>query len=195
MQKSRWRNWVAIGAFCAQMISEPAAYAGGWIRSAWRPSCVEKLAAAVDRLERYVDEHGSIAAKVPDVWGEERLTQHRYEFESQMADDVDEFAARVNATIRRADQAYLQSATTIQAAISQPTTKITNSSLVGGTKVEGNSTTTNPATTPPATTPPATTLQLPLHRHLRNQRLWPCLKHQRISLRNPQHSQDLRSHG
>src|SRR5947209_3970626 len=38
---------------------------------------VMNLARDLDHLERHVDWFGSVVAKVPDVWGQARLTQHR----------------------------------------------------------------------------------------------------------------------
>lgn len=159
MKKSRWVNWIALGAFCAQVFLTPiaqVAHAEGWPLIPRRATTVEQLARHVDCLERHIDEYGSVTAKVPDVWGEERLTAHRWEFEQEMAQDLGTFTNRVNASIRRADSAFLASATAISAALGAPSTNVTSRSLIGGVKVEGNSTTT-PATTTPGT--PATTTE------------------------------------
>ena len=52
------------------------------------PSCpddaVERLAAEIDWLEAHIKAHGSIVAKQPDVWGQNRLTRARQEYEEQM---------------------------------------------------------------------------------------------------------------
>src|SRR6056300_463373 len=46
--------------------------------------CVDELAARLEWIEHRIDTHGSIVAKAPDVWGQSRLTRHRYEYEEQL---------------------------------------------------------------------------------------------------------------
>jgi hypothetical protein len=77
---------------------------------------VETLAEEIDWLEHYVDKYGTIVAKHPDVWGESRLMRHRYEYERQMAAELDQFEVTMNAALRRSDQAFLGMALSLQAA-------------------------------------------------------------------------------
>ena len=104
------------------------------------PTCkddqVELLADEIDWLEHHIDAYGSIVAKQPDVWGQSRLTRHRYEYESQMKAQLGNFQDLNNASISRSDQSFVglamamshgadgtspQSFTTVQNLISDPT--------------------------------------------------------------------------
>ena len=78
-------------------------------------SCLEQAANEVDRLERELNQTGTVVIKAPDIWGESRLTKHRQEFEKEMEKQIGEFQLLLNANIRRSDQAYLASALAIQA--------------------------------------------------------------------------------
>jgi hypothetical protein len=75
------------------------------------PSCkddlVERLAAEIDWLKTHIDAYGSIVAKHPDVWGQNRLTRARYEYEEQMRARLGAFQELSNASLRRSDQAFL----------------------------------------------------------------------------------------
>jgi len=70
----------------------------------------------LDWLERFVDRYGSIVAKQPDVWGQNRLTRHREEYEDQLRARLDSFEVVSTAAIRRSDQAFLGMAMALQAA-------------------------------------------------------------------------------
>ena len=78
--------------------------------------CVDELAARLEWIEHRIDTHGSIVAKQPDVWGQSRLTRHRYEYEEQLRRQLDRFEERAHAAIRRSDQQYLGMALALQAA-------------------------------------------------------------------------------
>ncbi len=97
---------------------------------------VEQLASEIDWLEHHIDTYGSIVAKQPDVWGQSRLTRHRYEYESQMKAQLGNFQDLNNASISRSDQSFVgmamamsqgsggatpQSTTNVQNMISDPT--------------------------------------------------------------------------
>ncbi|MFM8707227.1 MAG: hypothetical protein ACKOHK_03855, partial [Planctomycetia bacterium] len=75
------------------------------------PTCpddaVERLAAEIDWLEAHIKAHGSIVAKQPDVWGQNRLTRARHEYEEQMRAQLGACQERNNASLRRSDQAFL----------------------------------------------------------------------------------------
>ncbi|WP_406695033.1 hypothetical protein V5E97_28735 [Singulisphaera sp. Ch08] len=78
---------------------------------------VKQLAALIDDLDEELFEEGMIGMKAPDVWGQNRMTKYRAEYEKEMADQVNKFTVTLNAAIRRADTAVLTSATSIGAAI------------------------------------------------------------------------------
>lgn len=77
---------------------------------------VHALACDLDHLERHIDCYGSVTAKIPDVWGQARLTQYREEFEQQMKKDVDGFELRLNGAMARADQSLFEFAQAINVA-------------------------------------------------------------------------------
>jgi len=78
--------------------------------------CLDRLAGEVAWLEHHVNHFGSIVAKAPDVWGQNRLTRHRAEYEAQMRAQLDRFESRSSAAIRRSDQAFLGMALALQTA-------------------------------------------------------------------------------
>lgn len=83
------------------------------------PPCdgsLEHLARQIGWLEHHLDTYGSIVVKHPDVWGQSRLMRHRQEYEDQLRAQLDQFAYRANAALRRSDQAYLGMAMALQAA-------------------------------------------------------------------------------
>jgi hypothetical protein len=75
-----------------------------------------ELAARLDWLERHLDSYGSVVVKHPDVWGQSRMLRHRYEYEEQLRAQLDQFASRSNAALRRSDQSYLGMALALEAA-------------------------------------------------------------------------------
>ncbi|HVW37851.1 MAG TPA: hypothetical protein VHB99_11120, partial [Pirellulales bacterium] len=79
---------------------------------------VEELAKEIDWLEHLIESYGSIVPKQPDVWGEERLTKHRHEYEREIAKrfNSDTFDAGLQAAVRRSDQSMLALALSINAA-------------------------------------------------------------------------------
>ena len=78
--------------------------------------CLDELAGEILWLEHHLDHYGSIVAKAPDVWGQNRLTRHRAEYEAQMQAQLGRFESRSNAALRRSDQAFLGMAFALQAA-------------------------------------------------------------------------------
>lgn len=79
-------------------------------------SCLDILTGEVLWLEHHIDHYGSIVAKSPDVWGQNRLTRHRAEYEQQMRAQLDRFESRASAALRRSDQAFLGMAMALQSA-------------------------------------------------------------------------------
>jgi hypothetical protein len=78
--------------------------------------CLDQLTGEVAWLEHHVNHFGSIVAKAPDVWGQNRLTRHRAEYEDQMRAQLDRFQSRSSAALRRSDQAFLGMALALQSA-------------------------------------------------------------------------------
>jgi hypothetical protein len=78
--------------------------------------CTERVSGEIEWLKHYLDRYGSIVAKQPDVWGQNRLTRHRYEYEEQLRRQLDTFEVRSNAALRRSDQAFVGMAMALQAA-------------------------------------------------------------------------------
>ena len=79
---------------------------------------VRALAEDLDDLERRIDRFGSVVAQHPDVWGQARLTQHREDFEKQMAAELDKFTITLQGSSARSDQAYFADAFALSAAAS-----------------------------------------------------------------------------
>jgi hypothetical protein len=117
------------------------------------PACkddlVDRLADEIDWLQAHINAYGSIVAKHPDVWGQNRLTRARYEYEEQLRAKLGTFQELSNASLRRSDQAFLglalalndTPAPTGRAATTKPadvTANVTNliSNPVGGNPAE-----------------------------------------------------------
>ncbi len=77
---------------------------------------IDGIADQIDWLAHHIDAHGSIVAKEPDVWGQNRLMRHRYEYEEQMRRQLGMFSERTSAALRRSDQSYLGLAFALQSA-------------------------------------------------------------------------------
>jgi hypothetical protein len=117
---SRWMSHRARIVGVLLLVGGLAAWAdaGGPFKNPLRQrTSVDHLAEKIDKLEKHIDEYGSIVAKRPDVWGESRLMMHRQEYERQMAAQLDAFELSTQASLRRQDQAFLASSLAIQAAI------------------------------------------------------------------------------
>ena len=112
---------LALSATCSLLlvaeVSLSTGEAGGPIRNPWRNrTSVEDLAEKIDKLERALQYNGRVTAKAPDVWGQARLTQHRREFEEQMAAQLEAFEPNLNAELSVSDQAFLSQAIALSAA-------------------------------------------------------------------------------
>jgi hypothetical protein len=87
---------------------------------------IQELAHRIDLLEKHVEQYGSVVAKTPDIWGEERLTLHRFEYEQQMFGELKSFRGTINAQISRSDQAFLASALAVSSALNSTGTQPSN---------------------------------------------------------------------
>jgi hypothetical protein len=81
-----------------------------------RDDAIERLGKEIDWLEHQLDLHGSIVAKAPDVWGQNRLVRHRLEYEDQLRRRLPLFEQYSQAAIRRSDQSFLGMALAVQSA-------------------------------------------------------------------------------
>ncbi len=103
---------------------------------------MKALAHDLDHLESHIDWYGSVTAKVPDIWGQARLTQYRDDFEKQMESQLGTFEFKVNGSMARSDQAFLAYAETLGIAASA-------NKPAGRGSATANSSTTSPPLPPP----------------------------------------------
>jgi hypothetical protein len=78
---------------------------------------MHQLACLIDHLDKSLHRRGQVAVKAPDIWGQNRMTQYRAEFEEEMKNQRGAFESVLSAYLFRSDQAALTSATTVAAAI------------------------------------------------------------------------------
>jgi hypothetical protein len=91
---------------------------------------VHQLACLIDCLDKELYDKGQVVVKNPDVWGQNRLTQHRAEYEDQMKGQLGNFEIILSSYQRRADLAALTSATAVGASVGP---QISNSRRVTST--------------------------------------------------------------
>ncbi len=84
------------------------------------PTTIHELACLIDRLDKKLYCYGKIAVQSPSVFGQNRMTGYRRDYEKQMGLQLSKFEVIMSAYQRRSDSAALTSATSIAAAI-QPT--------------------------------------------------------------------------
>jgi len=76
---------------------------------------LEHLAALIDEIEgELVERRGVVTVKTPDVWGQNRMTRYRREFDQEMEKNLSTFAETINGLQRNADIAALTTATAVQ---------------------------------------------------------------------------------
>ena len=78
---------------------------------------VHQLACLIDHLDKSLYCRGQVVVKGPDIWGQNRLTQYRAEYEDQMRTQLTNFEIILSSYQRRADLAALTSATSIGASL------------------------------------------------------------------------------
>jgi hypothetical protein len=81
------------------------------------PITLKQAAAYVDLIDKRLFDSGTIGVKVPDVWGQNRMTVHRAEFETQMAKRLGNYQDILQAAQSRTDVAALTSATSLGATV------------------------------------------------------------------------------
>ena len=126
------------------------------------PITLQQAAAYVDLIDRRLFDLGTIGVKSPDVWGQNRMTAYRSEYEGQMKGRLGEFQLILQAAQARADISALTSATSLGAAVAAangsptpaPTATATAKDSTGKTLPPGfsnsNTVTVNPAPAPAA---------------------------------------------
>lgn len=103
-----------------QSILPPMSLAGGNGMRWNKPTTVERLAEKIDKLERHIDEYGTVVSKQPDVWSDGRLSKHRIDVENQLKSEVGNFQFLLNATVSETDSAFLGEAIALQAVANAP---------------------------------------------------------------------------
>ena len=98
--------------------TELCANSGDDSACAGKPPSMMSLGHNLDCLERQIEQNGSVVIKVPDVWGQARLTKYREEFEEQMALELPKFQDSLQGRLAREDQAFFAQANSLSAAIS-----------------------------------------------------------------------------
>ena len=102
---------------------------------------VHQLGCLIDHLDKCLYDNGQVVVKGPDVWGQNRMTVFRGEYEDQMKTQLGNFEIILSSYQRRADLAALTTATAVGASVGP---QISNSRNV--------STTTNTAPAIPSAT-------------------------------------------
>jgi hypothetical protein len=87
------------------------------------PITLQQAAAYVDDIDRRLFGEGTIGVKSPGVWGQNRLTKYRAEFESQMSGRLNQFQDILSAAQARTDIATLTSATSLGATVAAAQSK------------------------------------------------------------------------
>ncbi|MEZ6065005.1 MAG: hypothetical protein R3B90_04710 [Planctomycetaceae bacterium] len=117
--RHRYLTYLLTATLLATTVLPPQVAQAGWpFNRAAAMTTVQQLALQIDKLQKHLDQYGTIVAKSPDVWGEARLTKYRREYEQVLAGEKTKFTTTINAAISRSDQAYLSHAMALQAAIS-----------------------------------------------------------------------------
>ncbi len=128
MDAKVWRRplCVVTAVFLAVSSCSPKPGHAGDLLDRWRaaecpasgPVTFAQLAGRVDELDRTLFREGMIAVKAPDVWGQNRMTKYRAEFETNMARELGNFKYMLNGAVRNTDVTVLTSATSVGAAFS-----------------------------------------------------------------------------
>jgi hypothetical protein len=66
-----------------------------------QPLTLRQVASMIDCVDRELYRKGTIGIKAPDVWGQNRMTMYRAEFEKQMKGNLDKFQVILQAAQRR----------------------------------------------------------------------------------------------
>ena len=133
---------------------------------------MQEVAGLVDRIDKALFEAGTIGIKAPDVWGQNRMTSYRAEFETQMATRLTNFQEILQAAQSRTDVSSLTSATSLGATLAAAPSRggggrsqkaaapaaphVTNTMMVAPTSGGSTGTASSSGNAPAAATPAAT---------------------------------------
>jgi hypothetical protein len=81
------------------------------------PLTLKEAACLIDCIDKELFNKGTIGIKAPDIWGQNRMTAYRAEFEGQMAQSLGQFQTILQAAQRRSDVAVLTNATQLSATV------------------------------------------------------------------------------
>jgi hypothetical protein len=74
-----------------------------------RPIPLPDAEQMIDDLDRIMTTYGTISVKTPDVWGQDRLSKFRSEYEEEMAEGLKQsFKGEINASVRRSESEATQ---------------------------------------------------------------------------------------
>lgn len=82
------------------------------------PLTMKQVAQVVEEIDEALFRKGTIGVKAPDVWGQNRMTKYRAEYEAVMGDNLGRFQDILNAAQRRTDVAGLTNAMAVSASLS-----------------------------------------------------------------------------
>ncbi len=164
MKHSRRSRIILLALTLPQLVLPPTTTLAGvfdWHKGAADgPITLKEAACYVDCIDKRLFATGTIGVKTPDVWGQNRMTVYRAEYEGQMKSRLDQFQVYLQAAQDRTDLSALTSATSLGASIAAVQSKgspaaaaklATPATPVVNTMVVAPSAT--PAATPAATTP------------------------------------------
>lgn len=92
------------------------------------PKTMIQLANVLDIIEEGIRDDGTVVMQTPSVWGQNRMTRYRKDFEDQMKAELERFRFILSARIARTDQAALENQTSLAATLT-PTQRGTQIAL------------------------------------------------------------------
>jgi hypothetical protein len=81
------------------------------------PYTLAHIATLIDASEREIRAGGTIVVKQPDVWGQDRMTAFRRDFDLRIRGELDRFQPVVSAQVARTDNAAVAAAATVRASV------------------------------------------------------------------------------
>src|SRR4051812_13368960 len=113
MRRSRGTRLVSLALISTIALGGTVARGGSWglwhHREQGPPSTMAELGAAIDAVEREIRASGTIVIKQPDVWGQDRRTAFRRDFDLRIRSDLDRFQPVLSAQVARSDLAAVSS--------------------------------------------------------------------------------------
>src|SRR5262249_46670067 len=106
-----WAGFLGLASALVLMHSAGPAAAGplGWlIHHEEPPPCtLAAIGAALDAADRDIRAAGTIVIKQPDVWGQDRMTAFRRDFDLRMRGELDRFQPVISAQVARTEAAVI----------------------------------------------------------------------------------------